>query len=807
MAANSHSFDHANRSQQVVQDVSQMPLIATSVLPDRYRGLFKFSTFNPMQSACFPTLYHSNSNMAISSPTGSGKTVLFEIAILKALMTDTRDGGYKIIYIAPTKALCHERLRDWSSKFSMLGLKCGTLTGDTAFFEVETVKQSDVIITTPEKWDSITRRWNDYDRLMKIVRLVLVDEVHMLRDDRGATLEVVVSRMKYIAPHARFIALSASIPNASDIADWLGQSSNLDSSGHAYFRHFGDEFRPVKLDIHVLGYNTRAQNTFQLDKVYDTKIIDVLKEYFQQKQVIIFCQTRKMTESSAKIISSHWIQSYWQKSCLYRHESFDDNSLAGLCSVGVAFHHAGLTLNDRLLIEKLFLERRILIICCTSTLSINLPAHLVIIKGTSAWQDNRSRDYNEFEIQQMVGRAGRPQFDSSGVAVIMTTKDRQEKYEQILCGSQQVESCLHLNLVEHMNAEICLRTIKSIADAMLWLRSTYLYVRIKKNPMHYNVRINNTHDIEIYLDKLCTESISKLVDAEMVNRNGNEELGITEFGKCMALFYVHLDAMTNFMQAGAGLSIFDVLLLVSDSTEFKDLRLKQGEKKFYKEVNNATGLRFPLKNEVTSYGDKVNLIIQFTLGKMDVPIFEGSSKHFQQLQADKAIIFLHLPRLLRCMLDIKVAKRDAVSVKSAFELCRSVEAEIWDNSSNVLLQIDGIGSATVRKLVMQNIRTMHDLRTVDVGAFAASAIDSNHAIPRNKLIKFMQEAGRVPQFEIELTKTSEVKQAREHVVRVTFNINVKLVNVKSAWKKFRGKQLTAGVLLSFTDGTFLDYRR
>ncbi|CCG83432.1 putative DEAD/DEAH box DNA helicase, partial [Taphrina deformans PYCC 5710] len=114
-------------------------------------------------------------NVVIASPTGSGKTVLFELAICR-LIYNNRGPGSKIIYMA----LCSERVKDWSSKFRHLDLRCGALTlgkGDTNLADLPVVKESDIIITTPEKWDSISRRWRDSRSLVQMIRLFLIDEV------------------------------------------------------------------------------------------------------------------------------------------------------------------------------------------------------------------------------------------------------------------------------------------------------------------------------------------------------------------------------------------------------------------------------------------------------------------------------------------------------------------------------------------------------------------------------------------------------------------------------------------------------
>ena len=112
---------------------------------------------------------------------------------------------------------------------------------------------------------------------------------------------------------------------------------------------------------------------------------------------------------------------------------------------GVAYHHAGLELKDRMEVEKLYMaEGGISVICCTSTLAVgvNLPCHFVIIKNTSCWSNTNMnlREYSDLDMMQMLGRAGRPQFDKDAVAVIMTRQENVPRYEQMVAGKQVLES-------------------------------------------------------------------------------------------------------------------------------------------------------------------------------------------------------------------------------------------------------------------------------------------------------------------------------------------------------------------------------
>lgn len=248
--------------------VQGIPLISVNDLPDRIRSLFSFQLFNAVQSKCFATAFKTNENLVLSAPTGSGKTVVMELAICH-LMNSVHNRDFKIVYQAPTKALCAERCTDWQAKFGALDLQCAELTGDTDVNKMRNVQAANIIITTPEKWDSITRRWKDHAKLMRLVKLFLIDEVHILKESRGATLEAVVSRMKSTGSSVRFIALSATIPNSEDVATWLGRNS-LSPDLPACREVFDEGFRPVKLSKVVYGYPVKS-NDFVFDSILESK--------------------------------------------------------------------------------------------------------------------------------------------------------------------------------------------------------------------------------------------------------------------------------------------------------------------------------------------------------------------------------------------------------------------------------------------------------------------------------------------------------------------------------------------------------
>lgn len=167
--------------------------------------------------------------------------MIFELAIIRLLLEQEKQNFlHKIVYVAPIKALCKERFLDWNEKFSKFGLNCKEVTGDHDINDINELDSMHLILTTPEKWDALTRKWRDNRNIVDSVRLFMIDEIHLLNEPkRGPSLEAIISRMKTIVDvgrifkgenisvesdtnQLRFVAVSATIPNIEDLATWLG---------------------------------------------------------------------------------------------------------------------------------------------------------------------------------------------------------------------------------------------------------------------------------------------------------------------------------------------------------------------------------------------------------------------------------------------------------------------------------------------------------------------------------------------------------------------------------------------------------
>ncbi len=708
--------------------VNGIPLVnLRQTLPDKFRAIFPYELLNAVQSKCFDVVYRTNDNVVVAAPTGSGKTAILELAICK-LALDRGNENFKIVYQAPTKALCSEKARDWEKKFSHMGLKCAELTGDTSQAEMRRVGDASIIVTTPEKWDSITRKWQDHRRLLQLVELFLIDEVHTLKDVRGATLEAVVSRMKTIGANVRFVALSATVPNSEDIATWLGRN-HTNQHLPAHRETFGEEFRPVKLQKLVYGFDS-SSNDFIFDKFLDQKLPGLIAKHAKQKPILVFCFTRKCCESTAALLADFASDrpdrdKFWPIPS--QRVSVANRELQEIVNSGVAFHHAGLDLQDRVAIEQNFLKGQLGVICCTSTLAvgINLPCHTVVLKGTVGFGNDKLEEYSDLEVMQMLGRAGRPQFDDSATAIILTRSTNKDRYQKMVSGQEILESTLHLNLIGHLNSEICLGTIHNLPSAKTWLGGTFLSVRLRRNAAYYHLTgdMTNPSLVDDKLEEICERDIRQLQDAELVTNQ--DAFSCTEYGRAMSKYMVEFDTMKLLLQiprgAGmevlvrkppfmaAGLSLTGQITILAQASEFKEFRFKPAERPLFREINQSPLIMYPIKEVVTQTRHKVSLMIQAHLGCVQYPDSSEAAKVRRQLMMERKMVFERLNRLVRAVVDCKGFDRDAAGTRTALELARALGAESWEGRATQLTQVPNIGPVGMRKLASKDIRTVLQL--------------------------------------------------------------------------------------------------
>ncbi len=393
-------------------------------------------------------------------------------------------------------------------------MQVAELTGD-AQLSKEQIMQTQIIVCTPEKWDIITRKSGDRS-YTQLVRLIIIDEIHLLHDDRGPVLESIVARtirnIENTQEDVRIVGLSATLPNFKDVATFI--RVNLDQG--LFF--FDNTFRPVPLEQQYIGITEKkAIKRFQImnDLVYEK-----VMESAGKSQVLIFVHSRKETGKTARAIRDACLEkdtigTFYKSSAsseILKNEAeqVKNLELKDLLPYGFAIHHAGMNRVDRTLVEDLFADRHIQVLVSTATLAwgVNLPAHTVIIKGTQVYNPEKGRwvELGALDILQMLGRAGRPQYDTTGVGILLTSHSELQYYLSVLNQQLPIESQFIAKLVDNLNAEIVLGTVQNAKDAVTWLQYTYLYMRMLKQPALYGITAD-LRQIDPKLETRCADLI------------------------------------------------------------------------------------------------------------------------------------------------------------------------------------------------------------------------------------------------------------------------------------------------------------
>lgn len=405
-------------------------------------------------------------------------TILSEMAKHRNETTgEFRMDDFKIVYVAPMKALVQEMVGSFSKRLAPFGVVVNELTGDRQLTKAQ-IAETQIIVTTPEKWDVITRKSSDTS-YTNLVRLIIIDEIHLLHDDRGPVLESIVARtirrMEQTHEYVRLVGLSATLPNFKDVAQFL----HVDPEKGLFY--FEAAYRPCPLKQEFIGVTEKkAIKRYQItNEICYEKVL----EHAGKDQVIIFVHSRKETAKTARFLRDHAVENETITQFLRADpatreiltseaESVSDPALKDILPFGFACHHAGMNRVDRTVVEDLFAEGRIQVLVSTATLAwgVNLPAHVVIIKGTQIYNPEKGRwvELSPQDVLQMLGRAGRPQYDTFGEGIIITNHSELQYYLSMMNQQLPIESQFVSKLADNLNAEIVLGTVRNRDEAVQW---------------------------------------------------------------------------------------------------------------------------------------------------------------------------------------------------------------------------------------------------------------------------------------------------------------------------------------------------
>lgn len=635
------------------------PLPVTALNNAQLEVLYPFSHFNPIQTQLFHTLYHSDHNVLLGAPTGSGKTIAAEIAMFR-VFRDQPD--CKVVYIAPMKALVRERVLDWKVRIEKhLRKPVVELTGDVSP-DIRSIQAASVIITTPEKWDGISRSWQTRSYVQKVA-LIVIDEIHLLGEGRGPVLEVIVSRTNFISSHTnrklRIIGLSTALANARDLGDWLG----IKQVGLFNFR---PSVRPVPLEVHIAGFP--GKHYCPRMATMNKPTFKAIRQHSPDKPVLVFVSSRRQTRLTAIDLMGFVVTEENPKQWLHmpEHEldqlvsTVKDENLRLCLSFGVGLHHAGLVEKDRKLVEELFVNRKIQILVTTATLAwgVNFPAHLVVVKGTEFFDGKLGRyvDFPVTDVLQMMGRAGRPQFDDQGVAVILVHDQKKHFYKKFLYEPFPVESHLLDVLADHLNAEIVAGTISTRQEGLDYLTWTYFFRRLVQNPSYYGLQVTDESDamsggtniINSFLSNIVDKALSELEASYCIEFEEDDRTIVsTTLGKIGSFYYLsHKTIQLLHDKMSKDISLENLFILLTLAQEYAELPVRHNEDLLNEQLSKQCPL--PVNpHTFDSPHTKAFLLLQAHLLRLPLPCVD-------YLTDTKSVLDQSL-RILQAMMDVSAS--------------------------------------------------------------------------------------------------------------------------------------------------------
>ncbi len=479
----------------------------------------------PPQAEAFKTDVLDGCNLVLAIPTSSGKTLVAEVAILKAIS----EGLGKALYLVPLKSLAREKYLEFQ-KYNSLGIRTAMSVGDYDSPGTR-LDDADILILTTERADSLIRHQASW---LSEICIVIADEIHLVNDSsRGPTLEMVMAKIMQMSSHTQIIALSATISNSGEIAGWL--RAQLVKSN----------WRPVPLREGVfLDDSIRFDdgNIKEIERKREYPINDLIADTLEEGgQVLIFVSSRRSTIAVAKRAAPS-VRPFLNRNetskladirkTILQKPSLPETirTLARVMGNGVAFHHAGLTNNERTRIEDAFRNNLLKAIVATPTLAagVNLPARRAIIRDYRRFEYGRgSYPIPILEYKQMAGRAGRPKYDDYGEALLVakTFEEYEQLYDNyVLSEPEDVSSKLASEraLRFHLLSSISAGMTHSRNDIDTLIEGTFFSVQFKRS------------HIDAYVDS----ALMFLEEGLLVDREDNNRYNATALGHRTSQLYI-----------------------------------------------------------------------------------------------------------------------------------------------------------------------------------------------------------------------------------------------------------------------------
>ncbi|XP_055341716.1 DNA polymerase theta-like [Paramacrobiotus metropolitanus] len=436
-------------------------------------------------------------NLVFSAPTSAGKTLVAEILLLKRVVETKRKG----LLVLPFVALAQEKLTGLQRLLKGSGLRVGGYIGNSN--PRGGLALLDVAVCTIERANSLVNRLMKEGKLQEL-GVVVVDELHLVGDhSRGYLLELLLTKVMYVnrtrscedesQPETgwiQIVGMSATLPNLPLVKKWLDADLYI------------TDFRPVSLTETIkLGsflYNrewTKLRDLSAISDILDPEqMCGLCLETVQGgHSVLVFCPTKNWCETASLNISAQFVKTLPPNTVRTEHlnELLDQlkRTPAGLDAIlrktipqAVAFHHAGLTADEREVVEGGFRKGLIKVLVATTTLSagVNLPARRVIIRSPMVYEGTM-KGMDPLTYRQMAGRAGRKGVDTQGESILIC-KNTPEEVRAVntifSAAARPLKSCLSIGSCDAPSASVQRAVLEIIVNkAALCVDHIFTYLQ------------------------------------------------------------------------------------------------------------------------------------------------------------------------------------------------------------------------------------------------------------------------------------------------------------------------------------------
>ncbi len=480
-----------------------------TAVPEYYRE-FKLDDF---QKQAIVELLKGNS-VLVSAPTGVGKTLIADYLIDAAIQK-----GDRIIYTAPIKALSNQKYKEFKGLYG--SERVGIVTGDVVINS-----EAEICLMTTEIFRNILHQ--DRPRLDGISH-VIFDEIHYLSDEeRGTVWE---ESIIFMPPEMRLLGLSATIPNAKELADWISEIKEhqvaviLKKERAVPLEHFVFEKHtgPTNLKA-VMKYRQEVierENVSLTGRDWESSHLDLIKYVQRQKGLpcLYFVFSRRLCEIKAQELG-------YQKSFLSEAESQKADEICEKLSAefgiadlktavqaksllikGIGYHHAGLLPGVKEIVETLFGMGLVKVMYATETFAvgINYPVRSVCFDSPSKFDGVTFRPMTNLEYFQMAGRAGRRGIDIKGSVYILADLRNLRPAEFPATSQDEIEE-LKSRFNLSYNSVINLNRNHDADEIRLILNENFATFQARNDKKHYELLLqNDSRKLEYLGAELCRD--------------------------------------------------------------------------------------------------------------------------------------------------------------------------------------------------------------------------------------------------------------------------------------------------------------